>query len=360
MKLIYHKIDEEYSPFDEELVKLSKDENLLLVSPYIGLSYLKRLISLSKSWKLISDFKEWIISHPNERRRLEIRDFIVKNSDKIRHIPDIHAKVMITKNNGFLGSANFTKYGITKRTEMSISFEDQYKVDELKNWFQLLWDNAEEFTEKEITDFVIKNRNVNPKPYIKEIRRGSKYKKIESLLVPINEQPAIKKDYEQKLVKAIQKSKQTKEYINRYLNLIKEILEEFNIEENSPKITMSANSGITITIGQRYVIELKGNKISMILPLEFRDLVSDYHGAEIDEDYFYRNRVQQALWVKFDSRIIFSIDKDEVLFENWKKAIKAEIDRTKYSGFKRSHNPCYYRAVIDLEYRKIILNKLTI
>ena len=67
MKLIYHKTDDsnQYSPFDSELVVLANGQNLNLVSPYIGLSYFERLIKISKTWRLITDFEEWIISHPN-------------------------------------------------------------------------------------------------------------------------------------------------------------------------------------------------------------------------------------------------------------------------------------------------------
>lgn len=360
MKLIYHNIQEieDYSPFDKELVELSRNQDLLLVSPYIGLSYLKRLINLSKSWKLISDFKEWIISHPNKKQRLEICDFIIKHSDKIRHVPDIHAKVLITENCGFLGSANFTENGIQKRTEMSVSFSDKEKVDELRNWFQFLWINSEDFSEKEIRDFVITNENVNPKPKIKDFKSTLKSKRRKSALVPIEVYFKTDNDYEQELIKAIRKTKQTKEWINRYFDLVKEIFEEFNIGEDSPKITMSVTSELKmpISIGQRYVIRPKDSKntIGLILPLEFRDIINDYPSAKIPE-YFYTNKVKQALWVQFDSGIIFS--EDQVLFENWKNAIRHEIERTEISGFRKSHNPFYYKAVMNLKYREMILNE---
>jgi phosphatidylserine/phosphatidylglycerophosphate/cardiolipin synthase-like enzyme len=140
MKLIDHKTSDNnpYSPFDSEIVSLANGQDLLLVSPYIGLSYLKRLIKISKSWKLVTDFQEWIISHPNKSKRFEICDFISENFENIKHITDIHAKVLITDTSAFLGSANFTEKGIQIRTEMSISFSETEKVEELKKWFNLL------------------------------------------------------------------------------------------------------------------------------------------------------------------------------------------------------------------------------
>ncbi|MFK8296492.1 hypothetical protein ACI760_09930 [Capnocytophaga canimorsus] len=107
MKLIYHKTDsfEEYSIFDVELVTLAYQQNLCLISPYIGINYLERLIQLSKSWRLITDFEEWIISAPSKDQRNKIVEFITKNSDKIKHISDIHAKVLISEHSAFLGAA---------------------------------------------------------------------------------------------------------------------------------------------------------------------------------------------------------------------------------------------------------------
>ncbi|CEN52822.1 hypothetical protein [Capnocytophaga canis] len=125
------------------------------------------------------------------------------------------------------------------------------------------------------------------------------------------------------------------------------------------KITMSVTKDfrMPISIGQRYVIWAKSqrNKVGLILPLEFRDLISGYPAAEIDEDYFYdKKKNKEALWVNFGNDVIFY--DDHFLFEQWKKAAKVELDRTNYSGYTRAHNPLYYRLVMDLEYRKKILD----
>jgi phosphatidylserine/phosphatidylglycerophosphate/cardiolipin synthase-like enzyme len=172
MKLIYHNLDDsdQYSPFDSELVTLANEQNLCLVSPYIGLSYLKRLTENSKSWRLITDFEAWIISYPNKNQRLEICDFINDHFDNVKHISDIHAKVLVTDNSAFLGSANFTENGILVRTEMSVSFSEQEKVEELKSWFQSLWTVASDFSHKQLFEFVKQNEKINPHPKISRLK----------------------------------------------------------------------------------------------------------------------------------------------------------------------------------------------
>ena len=360
MKLIYHITDDsgQYSPFDSELVTLANGQNLCLVSPYIGLSYLKRLTKISKSWKLITDFEAWIISHPNEKQRLEICDFINEHFDKIKHISDIHAKVLVTDNSAFLGSANFTDKGICVRTEMSVSFSEQDKVEELKNWFQSLWTVATNFTQKQLFDFVKQNVDVNPQPKISGLKGTFTKQKRKSNLVPLDTFLKTENDYEFELIKAIKKSKKDTKWLNRYFDLVKKLLTELEIGEDSPKIAMTVRKDfrMAITFGQRYVIcpTHRRDAIGLILPLEFEDVISDYPSAVIYEGNFYDKKGNlEALWVDFDSDIV--ILDDTFLFDNWKKASKTELDRTTVSGFRQYHNPFYYKAVMDTNYRQTIL-----
>lgn len=315
MKLIYHNTDdsEQYSPFDSELMTLVNGQNLCLVSPYIGLSYLKRLIKKSKSWQLITDFEAWIISHPNNIKRLEICDFNNEHFDKIKHISDIHAKVLVTDKSGFLGSANFTDKGILVRTEMSVSFSEQEKVEELKNWFQSLWTVATDFTQKQLLDFVKQNENVNPLPKISGQKNPFIKQNRKSTLVPLDTFFKTERDYELELINAIKKSKKDTNWLNTYFDLVKKLLTDLEIEENSPKIAMTLRKDfrMAITFGQRYVIcpTYKRDAIGLILPLEFEDVISDYPSAVIYEGNFYDKKGNlEALWVDFDSDIIFLDD----------------------------------------------------
>lgn len=360
MKLIYHNIDDsdQYSPFDSELVKLANEQNLCLVSPYIGLQYLKRLTKISKSWQLITDFEAWIISHPNKKQRFEICDFINDHFDNIKHIPDIHAKVLITDNSAFLGSANFTENGILVRTEMSVSISEQEKVDELKNWFQSLWSIAIDFNQKQLYDFIIQNENAKPQPKIKKLKSPFPNQKRKSTLVPLDSFLKTDKDYETELIKAIKKTKKDKIWLNKYFDLVKEILTDLEVEANSPKITMSVTKDLKmpISFGQRYIVCPRHRKdsIGLILPLEFRDIVADYPIAVINDDYFYdKKENQEALWVDFESDIILT--DDTFLFAQWKNAARAELDKTMYSGFRKAHNPFYYKAAMDYSYRQTII-----
>jgi len=93
---------------------------------------------------------------------------------------------LVTDNAAFLGSANFTEKGILVRTEMSVSFSEQDKVEELKNWFQSLWTTATDFTEKQLFDFVKQNDNINPQPKIIGLKTPFTKQKRKSNLVPLD------------------------------------------------------------------------------------------------------------------------------------------------------------------------------
>lgn len=138
--LLYHSrgSDAETSPFDDAVLRVAHGSDIKIVSPYISLRYLQRLIAVSTSWALVSDIEAWLSSLSiSERARTLL--FIHANLEKIHHFPAIHAKTVISPNLAYLGSANLTSMGILNRTEMGVLLEDIRLVEELNDWFDGLW-----------------------------------------------------------------------------------------------------------------------------------------------------------------------------------------------------------------------------
>lgn len=141
MRLIYHPIESKnhISRFDKALLEVATKAPILkLASPYIGLSYLTRITEESLDWLLLSDIEAWLQSG-NRKHRVRCWEFISNNLDRIRHIPNLHAKVAIGNNLLFLGSANFTNTGIQSRTELSVLIDELSVVNEAITWFNDLW-----------------------------------------------------------------------------------------------------------------------------------------------------------------------------------------------------------------------------
>lgn len=140
VRLIYHtpeSMDGGVSPFDATITDMVEGSELQIACPYLGLSYLQRVIERSSGWRLLTDVEEWLASHAHESRT-RIVDFILANRERVRHCKDLHAKVLIAGTRALTGSANFTDKGITGRVEVSVLFDCCEQVEELRAWFELL------------------------------------------------------------------------------------------------------------------------------------------------------------------------------------------------------------------------------
>lgn len=60
--LLYHSTPSAISPFDEAVLKVAQSGDLRIVSPYIGVAYLERIIGFGNEWRLVSDVQEWLAS----------------------------------------------------------------------------------------------------------------------------------------------------------------------------------------------------------------------------------------------------------------------------------------------------------
>lgn len=139
--LVYHNLPGlpgQASPFDEAILRVCKSGTIRIVSPYIGVDYLQRIIKVSTTWRLISDIEAWL-SSLSIRARPKAWQFIRENLENIHHCPAVHAKTVIGQQLAMLGSANLTNAGILGRTEMSILIDDLEMVGELTVWFDALW-----------------------------------------------------------------------------------------------------------------------------------------------------------------------------------------------------------------------------
>lgn len=138
--LLYHPLDNsaEHSPFDRAALSVARDSEALIVSPYIGVSYLERILDVADDWRLVSDVEAWL-SSLSLVARPKAWEFIRCNLDRIHHCSNIHAKVIVGHRLAMMGSANLTSMGVLGRTEMGILLDEPRLVTELRTWFEGLW-----------------------------------------------------------------------------------------------------------------------------------------------------------------------------------------------------------------------------
>ena len=154
-KLVYHTEDDATSPFDTRAVAIARNANLCIACPYLSLEYLRRLTTLSQSWRLLTDIEEWLASCRTTARKGVCR-FISKNAGSIRHLSGLHAKVLIGAKSALVGSCNFTTSGIRRRTEMAVFLDDKVHHSELVNWFQGVWRKGHDVPVNKLSQLVVK------------------------------------------------------------------------------------------------------------------------------------------------------------------------------------------------------------
>ena len=89
VRLLYHDPDRlgGVSTFDEAILRIVRADNVCLACPYIGLAYLRRVIRLTESWRLLTDVQEWLRSQDRTQRE-RVYEFLVDNRFLVRHSPD--------------------------------------------------------------------------------------------------------------------------------------------------------------------------------------------------------------------------------------------------------------------------------
>ena len=154
-RLLYHATSAlpTVSPFDEAATLVVRDGPIRLASPYIGVSYIERLLVTSTQWRIISDVQEWLTSL-SLRVRPRAWSFIRANLGRIHHCSALHAKVIIGSRLAMLGSANFTRAGMLHRAEMGILLDDEKHVAELSSWFDNLWNETAPPEANEASEFI--------------------------------------------------------------------------------------------------------------------------------------------------------------------------------------------------------------
>jgi hypothetical protein len=142
--LLYHSqegYDGEESPFDRAIRETADSEEVRIVCPYIGPTYVKSILRNVEEWQIITDVVAWVGTFHGDSRD-EIKDFIEQHQDRIHHFRHIHAKVVLSDDSAILGSANLTEKGVVGRTEMGVKFSEEAKIKELSEWFARLWSES--------------------------------------------------------------------------------------------------------------------------------------------------------------------------------------------------------------------------
>ena len=373
IRLLYHDPDSPgaVSPFDAAIVSLVTGDNVRLACPYLSLPYLRRVTSLSASWRLLTDIEEWLLSQ-NRTQRERIYEFLVCNRSVVRHYPHLHAKVVIGSRAAMLGSANLTDAGIRRRTEVSVLLEDEPQVQELSAWFETHWLKSHELPLDDIAQFMT---SLPEGAVVEEASDAAVFPPLSTIparLVPLpsslSESEIVQDDQaaHQRLIQRVGMAG-NRAWLEGYLDLVKLLLEDLGMESSDPRLAMSIPKGrggwfLPVSINNRYVVAPQTRNgedlIGIIFGPDFedrpglRDKVVEYGrfealpGEDSEEVPFFL-RLRSAEEVMQDGEVKLG----------WLEAARREVERARASPFRRFHVPACYRLAVHPAYRQSVLDQ---
>ncbi|MBL8192063.1 MAG: phospholipase D family protein [Acidobacteria bacterium] len=377
IKLIHHAIEalpNSVSPFDEAITRLVQDEEVLIACPYLNLDYLLRIFKLGKSVRLLTDAEEWLASQSSEERQ-KIQSFLEDFGDCVHHIKDLHAKVIIAGESALVGSANFTLRGLTSRTEMSVLFEQEAHVEELRVWFDELWKQSSTVTLRELDKYL------EGLPPAANTNILSNRPRLTSLLPPIRSQlvrldklefdelafDEENADIHQLLVERVRLFP-SRDWADSYFDLMKEVFAAIGLDKNDPRLVTSipkSRSGwlLPLTINQRYVLAPKRKRNEFIVGIIFGAMLKTEDELDSQTAYWGRfdplkgeSEFSTPYYLRFKTADSATIPED--FKAGWIRSILEEVNRAKYSSFHyRFHQPLVYEAAVNTSYRKKLLDE---
>lgn len=360
VELIYHDVSGGgTSELDRNVKELVKNSDARLISPYVGVDYLRNLSELAGSWRLVTDLDE-MVSNVRQSTRDKTHRLLADNSEKIRHLRDVHAKAVITDESAVVGSANLTKMGMTDRTEVYVRFDGTEEVEELGNWFETLWDleEAEKIDDERITEAVDSAARENRKRDRttddgNDGRSRGKSPVSKSLHIPedAGEAPVPEERYDE-LVERVEKTP-SRRWASRFFDLFAELIGFTGLSNSDPRLVSSMPADrdkLAVSVNNRYVLVAypRTGEVGVTLPRQdgiekFLDYEFSALSGETEEEtpYFY-------VFPEPDGRLFGFKDV-------WKDAVLTEMERADASPYAESHASVVYRAAVDSVFRQRIL-----
>lgn len=154
------------------------------------------------------------------------------------------------------------------------------------------------------------------------------------------------------------------DWVNAYLDLLKQIIQDLKIEPHNPRLVTSMAKGnwfLPVSVNNRYV--LGGDKRSPGWPA---GLIygPEYEGqARIRKSYppYFRfdslrgEGVGTPFFLNAGEPGMVSSDKE--LVDGWISAVQTELQRARSSPYRKYHQPVVYRAAVDLAFREKLLKE---
>lgn len=368
-RLLYH-TEEGYSrgesPFDRAIRETADSEEVRIVCPYIGPTYVKNILRDVDEWRIITDVVAWVGTFHGDSRE-EIREFIEEHQDRIHHFRHIHAKVVLSDDSAVLGSANLTEKGVIGRTEMGVRFSEENKIKELREWFARIWSESDPVELEELDELVRTSPSASSTYSRSTASLTSDAPRVNASFVEDTEPPtaeSIEVDEEghRALVKRVQLAP-SREWANSFFGLMSDLIAATGLPEDDSRLVtgIAQDDRITLSINTRMAIGafFSGKpKVGFIIGNDTKNIdelieKSDYHmpfNAQSGEE-----EEETPHWMEYEGEPERMVN--PTFRREWIKASIREIERASGSIHQGSHQPLVYQAAVNRNYRNQVLSE---
>lgn len=357
ISLVHHALDAEprtLSPFVQHIHAIADGSDLCIACPYLGVGVLEPILRMAKSWRLLTDAEELLRSY-EESQRAEVLKFLVDHGQRVRHWPDLHAKVVIGNTRALVGSANLTAKGLGQRQEMAVALEEPNAVAQLRTWFDALWDHCSTPAVEHLEAFR-SSLPAAPSTAL-TVHIPSAAPKVAAVVPRELATGTPDSTGEESLVQRLALGA-SREWIEAFLWLCAELLNALGTGADDPRLAMTLPKKerrvLRVNLNQREVLSAHhhdSRSIGLILPSGV-DLPPDLSDRIVHQ---YRFRpASDGKWFAY-----FAVDDPGLLAplrDSWLSAICDEGARhQRRSSFHRHHVPAFMSSVTDLGYRQRLL-----
>mgnify|MGYP006283446973 FL=1 len=353
---------------------------VLLVCPYLSSRVVSRIVQ-DRVFRLVTDMQACFDAGADE----PLAAFLEGNLHNVRHMPEVHAKVVCTNQAALLGSANLTQSGFAARDEMGCLIGNASLVRTLREWFDHLWSASRPIRKEDI-------QLVRHRPPRRHRRRASEavfssktvHMPIRSIgwLVsragrlslpnskgmghtpPANQ--AELREERTELVAQIKALAASRAEADTVLGLLAEALDVAGLPLDDGRLHLNfGKNPICVNINQRYVawcsVERRIHQFGFILNSE--DAATD--GTRLLEGSWsgnFRRGGVEDLWTLHVPLAQLSRLPLAVL-DSWRRAIRVEVDRRRRDGapwtssYRKHTRPYLFYVLSEESLRKEIVGR---
>jgi hypothetical protein len=171
----------------------------------------------------------------------------------------------------------------------------------------------------------------------------------------------------ERLTKTIQQAP-SREWIEQYLDLVKEVIEFAQLDNDDPRLVLSLTPrrNLPVTINGRYVLSgFRKHKplVGFIFPHNYRNLseLAKYAFPPEFSSHQYKPIAgeiaeQAPYFFEFEGlpKRLLTVEHETA----WKEAVLFEAQRYQSSPYRKHHELLFYEAAINIDYRTSLLNEI--